>query len=49
MFDPVTGDKMEDFATDEECVAYWLSYCKDAVGRAEAKHALKWQSRRVVQ
>ena len=41
MFDPVLNERREDFATDEEHVAYWLQYCKDApqraADRAEAK------------
>ena len=34
MFDAASGDKRADFASDQECVSYWLSYCRDALGRA---------------
>jgi hypothetical protein len=37
MFDPhgrAAGEKREDHATDAEVAAYWLQYCRDAVGRA---------------
>ena len=34
MFDPVLNERRQDFATDEEVVAYWLGYCKDALSRA---------------
>ena len=52
MFDPhkrAAGEKIQDYASDAEVCAYWLSYCRDAVGRAADKRkAAKWQSRRVV-
>ena len=44
MFDAASGDRREDFATDEEQICYWLSYCRDAVGRAaEIRRAKRGQ------
>ena len=46
MFDPVLNERREEFATDEEHVAYWLGFCQDAVGRAAAKAEAKRQAMR---